>query len=64
MLAVQRIEGYVDGMIKIKPFRGFFMASADSHLNHLWFFPKKGICIPIIFISQCEYLNFLCIFAV
>lgn len=41
MLAVQRIEGYVVGMIKINPFRGFFMASADSHLNHLWFFPKN-----------------------
>lgn len=40
MLAVLTMEGYVDGMIKIKikikikPFRGFFMASADSHLNH------------------------------
>lgn len=43
MLAVQTMEGYVVGMIKIKikPFRGFFMASADSHLNHLWFFPKN-----------------------
>lgn len=41
MLAVQTMEGYVDGMIKIKPFRGFFMASADSHLNHLCFFQKK-----------------------